>query len=87
MVAYTVYDGQNQEDSVIANSGSVDQGLFNGMYYNFVETQIKGQEDITPISFTQPPNKRGNYTKLQNGIVQIGTWVEKNDVLVAKKQP
>ena len=24
MVAYTVYDGQNQEDSVIANLGSVD---------------------------------------------------------------
>ena len=40
-----------------------------------------------PISFTQPPNKRGNYTKLQNGIIQIGVWVEKNDVLVAKKQP
>jgi len=39
------------------------------MYYTFVETEIKGQEDITPISFTQPPNKRGNYTKLQNGII------------------
>lgn len=24
MVAYTIYDGQNQEDSVIANKGSVD---------------------------------------------------------------
>ena len=42
IVAYTVYDGQNQEDSVIANSGSVDQGLFNGMYYTFMETQING---------------------------------------------
>ena len=38
-----------------------------------------------PISFTQPPNQRGNYTKLQNGVIQIGVWVEKNDVLVAKK--
>ena len=40
-----------------------------------------------PISFTQPPNKRSNYTKLKNGIIQIGSWVEKVDVLVAKKQP
>jgi DNA-directed RNA polymerase beta subunit len=42
MVAYTVYDGQNQEDSVIANKGSVDQGLFNGIYYTYEMTSIKG---------------------------------------------
>ncbi len=46
IVAYMIYDGFNQEDSILFNKGSVDQGLLNAVYYTFEETQIKYNEYI-----------------------------------------
>ena len=56
IVAYTMYDGFNQEDSVIVNKGAIDQGLFNAVYYTYEEATIKYNEFVDPISGTQPPN-------------------------------
>lgn len=86
VVAYMIYDGFNQDDSIIFNKGSVDQGLFNAVYYTYEETQIKYNEYIDQITGIQPPNAHGNHMKLKNGIIQKGVWIEKFDVLVAKKE-
>ena len=86
IVAYMIYDGFNQEDSVIFNKGSVDQGLFNAYYYTYEDCQIRYNEFIDPITAVQPTGVFGNYTKLVNGIIPKGVWVEKGDVLVAKKE-
>jgi DNA-directed RNA polymerase II subunit RPB2 len=86
VVAYMVYDGFNQEDSVIFNKGAVDQGLFNGYYYTYEECQVRYNEFVDQITATQPANVHGNYMKLKNGIIPTGVWVEKGDVLVAKKE-
>lgn len=51
-----MYDGFNQEDSVIVNKGAIDQGLFNAVYYTYEEATIKYNEFVDPISGTQPPN-------------------------------
>ncbi len=47
---------------------------------------MRYNEFIDQITATQPANVYGNYMKLKNGIIPIGVWVEKGDVLVAKKE-
>lgn len=86
IVAYTSYDGSNQDDSVILNKGAIDRGLFNCVYYTFEEVQIKFNEFVEKITAVQPANHHGNYTKLVDGKIQVGVWVQKDDVLVAKKE-
>ena len=80
-----IYDGFNQEDSVIFNKGSIDQGMFNGYYYTYEEVKLEGQDLICEdMSEKQPPNVHGNFLKLRNGFIRRGEWVVKNDALVAK---
>ena len=86
IVAYMVYDGFNQEDSVIFNKGAVDQGMFNGYYYNYEETTLDSQESVADnLTHEQPPKVHGNFRLLERGYVPKGTWVSKGDVLVAKR--
>lgn len=55
IVAYTCYDGSNQEDSVIINKGSLDRGLFRCAYYTYEDVQMRFNEIIEDgISGNQP---------------------------------
>lgn len=60
--------------------------MFNGYYYTYEECQVRYNEYIESITATQPPNVHGNYMKLKNGVIPKGVWVQKGDVLVAKKE-
>lgn len=75
MVAYTLYDGFNQDDSVIFNKGSIDQGLFNAVYYTYEDTQIKYNEFIDRITNMQPEGVYGNHLKLVDGIIARNVWI------------
>jgi DNA-directed RNA polymerase II subunit RPB2 len=86
MVAIACTDGNNQEDSIIINKSSIDRGFMAVSYFRtetteFEKTDIRRNPDIK----TTMDIKSGvSYEKLVDGIVSVGSIVEKNDVLIGK---
>lgn len=92
-------EGYNQEDSLIMNKNSIDRGLFITTSYKTI-TEIEKKKCIyTSEIICIPPltnNKKigesgafkrtgNNYNLLdQNGIVRIGAYVKKGDVILGK---
>lgn len=85
IVAIACYTGGNQEDSTIVNQASVDRGVFNGCKFDFEQTELEQKEELGQPDITKTDGiKSSNYGKLINGIVQPGTLLEENDVIIAK---
>jgi DNA-directed RNA polymerase beta subunit len=85
MVAIMCYTGANQEDSTIVNQASVDRGVFNGCKFDFEQTELEQKEELGQPDITKCEGiKAANYGKLVNGVVQPGTMIVENDVLIAK---
>ena len=85
IVAVMIYEGFNQEDSLILNKTSVENGFFNGTYFGHEDVELdKGyQYGIPNVSDTMDIKFHANYDKLDaTGMIPIGTVVEKNDVMV-----
>jgi DNA-directed RNA polymerase II subunit RPB2 len=95
IVAIASYGGFNQEDSLIFNKSSIDKGLFHSTFYRSYKdeekkNQLTGEEDIfckpdiANVMFPKPCN----YNKLnEDGIVNINTYVDSNDILIGKVMP
>jgi DNA-directed RNA polymerase beta subunit len=86
IVAILSHSGYNQEDSIIANQSALERGLFQASKRSFKKTEIeKGEEiQIPDRSRTIEIKASKNYEKLVDGIVPVGTIIEKNDVLIGK---
>jgi len=81
--------GYNQEDSVIANQGAIDRGLFTISIYKTYTGEERNQGNQIIETIEIPPEKnmvRGrNYLKLdENGIIRPGERVCKDDIIIAK---
>jgi len=94
IVAIMSYTGYNQEDSLIMNQSSIDRGLFRSFYFRSYTTEERflGSQAITKILKPLPETtiglRRGDYSKLDaDGIVQPGSRVLGDDVLVGKVSP
>lgn len=89
IVAIACYTGFNMEDSVIINKSAVDRGLFRSVIFKSLTTQeVKhgpnGMERIELVP-QELQNSTLDYSCLDaNGIVEIGSVVGPNHVLVAK---
>lgn len=81
-----IYEGYNQDDSLIVNRSAVDRGLFNCVKYSFVKTDIEKNEEIRRADKSDTMNIKSyyNYEKLFNGVIRKGTYVKKNDVIIGK---
>ena len=99
VVAIMIYTGYNQEDSLILNQSAIDRGLFRSSYYRCYIDQEKASSvgtigALTSESFEKPAfdncrgMKHGEYGKLdEDGLVQPGTRVSGDDVLIGKTAP
>lgn len=99
VVAIMIYTGYNQEDSLIMNQGAIDRGLFRSSYYRCYIDHEKASgtgtlSSLTSEKFEKPSldscrgMKHGEYGKLDDdGLVQPGTRVSGDDVLIGKTSP
>lgn len=78
--------GQNQEDSIVFNQGSVDCGVFNMSQYNYEKAELDKNEQFGDLDGPRTMDiKRGaQYEFAQGGFVAPGTILQKNVVLVIK---
>jgi DNA-directed RNA polymerase beta subunit len=86
IVAVMIYGGYNQEDSLIINQGALDRGLFTTHHFTFEKTELEKNEEFTnpDPSTTADIKAYSNYSKLVNGYVPIGTYIENGDVIIGK---
>jgi DNA-directed RNA polymerase II subunit RPB2 len=97
LVAFTVYGGQNQEDSVILNGASLRRGMYRTMYFHSYDITEEMLDPMTQVH-TEFMNVTKNesvkrkeeldYSKLDaDGIITLGSLVDENTVLVGIVSP
>lgn len=85
IVAIMCNTGFNIEDSVVMNQGAVDRGLFNGCKITFYKTTVEQREEFANPDITNTTDiKSACYDKLVNGIIKVGTVINKNDAIIGK---
>ena len=95
IVAIMTYGGYNQEDSIMINKGSLDNGLFQSIFYRtYKDEEKKNQSSGEEERFGRPDPemtrqlRNGNYGKLgADGFVPENTFVNSDDILVGKVVP
>ena len=85
MVAMMIYLGYNQEDSIIISKAAIERGLFDGSKFTFEKTELEQKEKLGNPDVTKTENiKSANYGKTVNGVVERGTHITEDDVLISK---
>ena len=89
LVAFMVWDGYNYEDAVILSEELVQNDTYTSIHIETYEAEIRevklGREQFT----RDIPNVSERQTRNldENGIVRVGTYVQRGDVLVGKTAP
>ena len=95
LVAIACYSGYNQEDSILLNRDSIDNGMFISTHYHVYKDEEKkilsnGREEV----FCKPDinyladKRNNNYEKLDaRGFVKVNTHVSDRDIIIGKKLP
>jgi DNA-directed RNA polymerase II subunit RPB2 len=86
IVAIMIYGGYNQDDSLIMNQGAIDRGLYSNHHFTFEKTELdKNEKFLNPDpAVTTDIKPFSNYSKLVNGKVPIGTYIENGDIIIGK---
>ncbi len=86
VVAIQIYAGYNQDDSLMMNQGAIDRGLFTTHHFTFEKTELDKNEEFTnpDPAKTTDIKAYSNYGKLVNGVVPVGTRIEKGDIVIGK---
>jgi DNA-directed RNA polymerase II subunit RPB2 len=86
LCAFMAYTGYNQEDSLIFNKASIDEGKFMYTVYFRYYVALKNVRDLTEkFGIVSDPEEQKNQVNLdENGIVKLGTHVKPEDILVRK---
>jgi len=89
MIAIQCYTEFNIEDSTIFSKLTSDSGMFNGSWFTYDKVSLERGETVgvPDMEKTLGIKRYANYSKLDaNGIIPIGTIVQKDDVVVGKLQ-
>ena len=96
LIAITMYGGNNQEDSVLMNGGSLKRGMYQTMYYHSYD-HAEEMLDIGLQTHTEVANplkrdvkrKEGfNYEMLdEDGIIRVNSPVDENTILIGMVSP
>jgi DNA-directed RNA polymerase II subunit RPB2 len=86
LCAFMAYTGYNQEDSLIFNKASIDEGKFMYTAYFRYYTALRNVREVTEkFGLVSDPEEQKNQVNLdENGIVKLGTHVKPDDILVRK---
>jgi DNA-directed RNA polymerase II subunit RPB2 len=94
IVAIMTHTGDNQEDSLLINQGSIDRGMALVTVYHTEKDEdkqkINGDEEIRckPDPSKTKGMKMANYNKINSkGIIPENTLVENRDVIISKITP
>lgn len=97
IVAIACHNAYNIEDSIVINKASVERGLFQVVTYFTYKTVLKKEASMAsseimcnPTSEKGIVNKKNKYfyrNLASNGLVKVGSFVKKNDILIGKKTP
>jgi len=89
LIAYMPWEGYNYEDAFVVSERLISEDLFTSIHIEKFEIEIRqtklGLEEITR---DLPNVSEASIRHLdENGIVNIGAWVESGDILVGKLTP
>ncbi len=86
MVMIACYTANNQEDSTIMSKGASERGLFNGCKMVYYKTELEQNEEFRnpSISDTSDIKANANYSKLVNGVPNVGSTISKGDAIIGK---
>lgn len=86
IVALTLYEGFGQEDSVVANEGSIACGMFNASFFNYERSELeKGEQFGNPEEARTLEIKReAIYEFTKDGFIKEGTLLKQGHVLIVK---
>ena len=89
LIAYMPWEGYNYEDAFVVSERLIYQDLFTSIHIEKFEIEVRqtklGMEELT----RDLPNVSDAAIRNldENGIVNVGTWVESGDILVGKLTP
>lgn len=84
-MSFKTQEDSNQEDSLVVSQGAIDRGLFNGSKFTFYKDELEQREEFgNPDVTTTSDIKSGSYAKLTDGIIKVGTKVNKGDAIIGK---
>jgi DNA-directed RNA polymerase beta subunit len=87
VMAVQIYAGFNQEDSVMINESSVQRGMFDGIHFTFIKSELEKNDDHfgnPDIDLTADIKPYASYEKIFDGFPKKGTLIQKNDVVIGK---
>ena len=90
IVAIAAYTGFNQEDSIIFNKSAIERGLFvSTLFKTYVDEEKKkqgfGNSEKICLPCEKTRKNEYNYVMLSDsGIIEVGSKVEKGDVIIGK---
>jgi DNA-directed RNA polymerase beta subunit len=86
IIAIASYGGFNQEDSLCLNKSSAERGIYEGIHFNFVKTELENGEHFgnPDEAHTIDIKKHANYGLLRDGMVRKGQIIKKDDVIIGK---
>lgn len=95
LVAIACYSGYNQEDSILLNKDSIDNGMFVTTHYHvYKDEEKKIQSNGKDEKFCKPDTRyiadkrSNNYDKLDaRGFVKVNSHVTNRDIIIGKKLP
>lgn len=76
--------GENMEDSSIYDKASIERGLYSASYFKKESHELDQDEEFGNVdpAKTQGVKKNGNYNKLVDGVVPVGTIITKGDIII-----
>jgi len=86
VVAIACFGGYNQEDSISINKAACDRGIYEGIHFNFIKSELENGERFgaPDEAHTIDIKKHANYGLLEEGFVRRGTIVKRDDVVIGK---
>ena len=89
LVAFNTYDGYNFEDAIVINERLVKDDRFTSLHIEEFDVEIRetklGREEFTRDIPNVSEKQLANLD--EHGVIQIGTHVQPNDILVGKVSP
>ena len=89
LVAFMVWDGYNYEDAIILSEELVQKDVYTSIHIESYEAEIRETKQGREYFTRDIPNVSDNALRDldENGIVRVGAYVSRGDVLVGKVTP